>query len=179
MYQRYFGPGPRSKYALACKAGVFGLAGTVVVFFSLLYNLYAEGEMQWFYCNLGTFVLFVALWSALIAVTKRELMFSVGKTNYLLFLSFLILAHSLMCGVKLYLAFQPALFSVELLGILLYLFLHLLASVLLLVNGVQSSRELSSRYTRLYRKVKWKRNLYCLAGFLLGLLLGNWIVIVG
>ena len=175
MYQRYFGTNQKSRYSLAHTAGFIGIVGTVIVFFSFLYNLYIDGETLYFYCNLGIFVLLMGLWIVLLCVTKRELAVGISKSNYILFLGFLMMAYNVMYGIKMYQAFQPSILSMEFSVILLYLFLDLFSAILLIINGMRSYRELSGRYTRIYRKIAWKRNVICLAGIGLGILLGLFI----
>lgn len=162
---------------MAHTAGFLGIAGTVIVFFSFLYNLYIDGKMLYFYCNLGVFVLLTGFWIILLGMTKRELAVSIPKSNYILFLGFLTLAYHVMYGIKMYQAFRPSIFSAGFLVIPLYLFLNLFSAILLLVNGLRSYRELAGRYTRIYKKIVWKRNVSCVAGMILGILLGLLIVI--
>lgn len=177
MYQRYFGMNQKGRYSLAHKAGYIGLAGTVIVFLSFLYNLFESGNVLYFYCNLGVFIFFAVLWISLIGTTKRELAVSIPKSNFILFVGFTVLAYNLMYGVKMYLAFQPSVFSIEFLTILLYLFLDLFSSVLLIINGTKSYREISGRYTRIYKRIALKRNITCFFGLIAGVLLGMLIVI--
>lgn len=179
MYQRYFGANQKGRYSLAHTAGFIGFAGTFIVFFSFLYNLYIDGEMLYFYCNLGVFLLLTGFWLILLGTTRRELTVSIPKSNYILFLGFLTLAYNVMYGIKMYQAFHPSIFSMDFLAILLYLFLDLFAAVLLIVNGTRSYRELAGRYTRIYPKIAWKRNVIGLAGIGLGILLGLLITITG
>ena len=177
MYQRQFGTNQKNRYSLAHTAGFIGIVGTFIVFFSFLYNLYIDGKTTYFYSNLGVFLLFLLLWGTLIRTTRRELTVSIPKSNFILFLGFLMLSYNVMYGVKMYGVFQPSVFSVEFFGIFLYLFLDLFSAVLLIVNGANSYRELAGRYTRIYRKISWKRNGICLAGIGIGILLGLLIII--
>ncbi len=177
VYQRYFGPSQKSRYALAYKAGIIGLAGTFIVFFSFLYNLYMDGEMTYFYCNAAIFSVMTVLLITMLAITKREPVISISKSNYILFLGFLMLSYYLVYGIQMYFAFHPALFSIEFFTIFLHLFLNLLSAVLLLTSGLRTYRELQGRYTRMQRRLWWKRFCTCGAGMLLGILAGFLIVI--
>ncbi len=130
-----------------------------------------------FYCNAAVFAVLLIFLITMIAVTKREPVISISKSNYILFLGFLMLSYYLMYGVKMYFAFRPAVFSFEFFAIFLYLFLNLLSAILLLTSGLRTYRELSGRYTRMQQRLWWKRLFTCLAGILLGVLAGLLIAI--
>ncbi len=136
-----------------------------------------DGNMLYFSCNAAVFGVLLIFLIAMLAVTKREPVISISKSNYVLFLGFLMLAYYLMYGGKMYTTFRPTLFSLEFFTIFLHLFLNLLAAALLLISGLTTYRELSGRYTRMQRRLWWKRFFTCFAGLVLGTTAGFLIAI--